>query len=46
MAEIQMPWGAWYGDVSRRFTLPDEGDGSIFEITSDKRWALEEIDVH
>ncbi len=46
MADIQIPWGAWYGDVSRRFTVPDEWDLSIFEMTSDKRLSLAEIDVH
>lgn len=46
MAEIQMPWGAWYGDVPRRFTVPDEWELSIFEMTSDKRLSLAEIDEH
>jgi len=46
MASIEIPWGAWYGDVQRRFNLPNDWDTTVFEMPSEKKLSLPEIDVY
>ncbi len=37
MAEIKLPWGAWYGDRVRAFSIPDSWQVTQFDLLSEKR---------
>jgi lactate racemase len=36
MAEITLPWGAWYGDSMKSFSIPDSWEIDAYNLDSDK----------
>lgn len=44
MRSIEIPWGAWYGDVSKQITFPDRAEIKVIDIPSRPSLNAESID--
>jgi nickel-dependent lactate racemase len=44
MRSIEIPWGAWYGDVSKQVTFPDRAEIKVVNIPSRSTLAAQFID--